>query len=193
VMSYPLIALAIPAALLGLVGSPFLGNAFSSFLEGGRAPSPNYLLMASSLLVALFGIGVAWVIYHRNLIKEETIKVKMSYLYRVLQNKYYFDEIYDRIFVQPVVRLAGSISRFDSIVIDRTVDRVGRGTVKGGTEAARFDQRIIDGIVNGIGFLIKKISQKYRRTFTGYLQRYALIIFAGFVVLVIIVYILLRR
>ncbi len=193
VMSYPLIALAIPAALLGLVGSPFLGNAFSSFLEGGRAPSPNYLLMASSSLVALFGIGLAWVIYHRNLIKEETIKVKMSYLYRVLQNKYYFDEIYDRIFVQPVVRFAGSVSRFDSIVIDRTVDRVGRGTVKGGTEAARFDQRIIDGIVNGIGFFVKKTSQRYRRTFTGYLQRYALIIFAGFVVLVIIVYILLRR
>jgi len=150
-------------------------------------------LMFLSVAVSLSGILLAWVIYCKNLIKEETIKVKMSYLYRVLQNKYYFDEIYDRIFVQPVLRFAGSVSRFDAVVIDRTVDRVGHGTVKGGTEAARFDQRIIDGIVNGIGFLVKKISQRYRRTFTGYLQRYALIIFAGFVVLVIIVYILLRR
>jgi NADH-quinone oxidoreductase subunit L len=149
--------------------------------------------MLISVAVAAIGILLAWVIYRKKLIKEETIKAKTSYLYCVLQNKYYFDEIYDKIFVQPVLRLAGSVSRFDAVVIDRTIDRVGRGTVKGGTEAARFDQRIIDGLVNGIGFLVKKISQKYRRTFTGYLQRYALIIFAGFVVLVIIVYILLRR
>jgi NADH-quinone oxidoreductase subunit L len=148
--------------------------------------------MGVSLAVALCGIGLAYLIYYKQVISEEKIIAKVRVLYDIIQNKYFFDEIYQKIFVKPVLMLAGRASAFDQTVVDGAVNQVGWATVKGSEETARFDRTIVDGIVNGIGFLVKAVSERSRKAHTGYLQRYILVIFIGFIVLALVVYVLLR-
>ncbi|MFZ3063242.1 MAG: hypothetical protein WA148_05845, partial [Actinomycetota bacterium] len=153
VMSYPLIALAIPAALLGLVGSPFLGNAFSSFFaaHGEHASSPNYLLMFVSVAVAFSGILLAWVIYYKKKVSESSIRERISRFYLMASNKYYFDEIYMTLFVRPVIGLATLLNQFDIRVIDGAVRGAAGMALRTSLWAAIFDKRAIDSAVNTLG------------------------------------------
>src|SRR5918911_339542 len=64
-MTVPLIVLAIPALLIGFWGSPFLNNSFQRFLEGSNYVDvqPNLVLAGLGAVLALAGIGAAWVWY----------------------------------------------------------------------------------------------------------------------------------
>ncbi len=193
IMSYPMIILALPAAFAGIIGSPLFKGAFINFLEGTSVElHVNYSLMLISLLVSLLGIGLAWAFYYKGWFSEEKMKEKASFLYRVIENKYYFDELYQALFVNSILKLAFAFSWGERKLIDRVVNGVGGFAVVCSEEAARFDKRIIDAVVNGIGKLIREIGERGRRAHGGYLQRYAFIIYMGFIVLALVVY-LLRR
>ena len=71
---------------------------------------------------ALAGLLLATVIYCWRLLDPDEIRNQFGFIYRLFWNKWYFDEIYKVVFVQPVLFISRRISDFDRHVIDRIVN-----------------------------------------------------------------------
>jgi NADH-quinone oxidoreductase subunit L len=184
-MAIPLIVLAIGSIVAGYVGVPHaLGgaNRIESFLEpsfGVHAPvshepaegaseseaaahdetSLELTLMGVSTVVALTGIGVAAFFFLRRRDRAEALADRLPGAHRVLLNKYYVDELYDAVIVQPIKRLSTGL--------------LWRGV----------DAGLIDGAVNGVGNLVRGTSGAMRRLQTGSVRAYAASLFFGVVVI----------
>jgi NAD(P)H-quinone oxidoreductase subunit 5 len=139
-MTLPLLILAIPSTLVGLVGKPW-ANQFEAFIyppgeveEVAHAFEwSEFLIMAgNSVGIALIGITIASLMYLRHKIDPAAIANKYPALYRFSLNKWYFDDIYDRIFVQGCRRLARQIMEVDYRVIDGAVNLTGLATLVSG-------------------------------------------------------------
>ena len=168
VMTMPLVVLAALAMVGGYIGLPeSLGgaNRIRYFLEGSVAAVPSgvgavhgepteYLLMAVSVLVALSGIGFAYLFYLRRPEIAERLSLRFGLVKRVLSRAYYVDEAYNAVLVRPVLRGSYWLWRF-------------------------FDDRVVDGLVNGAGRVVDMGSGVLRRLQTGYVPNYALSFFVG--------------
>ena len=160
VMWVPLAILAIPSALIGLLlgwGGPdswlhhFTKNVFP---EAHHDASGNMILfMVISSVVGLAGIAFAWSRYRDRTSSDEPTNA----LHKLLANKYYVDEIYNALIVQPIKN--GSHYLLWRIV----------------------DNGIIDGIVNGVGSIIRFIGGTLRRFQTGIVQAYIVSMVLGIV------------
>jgi NADH-quinone oxidoreductase subunit L len=168
VMTAPLGVLAILTAVAGLaVGIPFAqGSLFARFLapvfplhEAPHNALSAFALLILSVVVAVVGVLLAFVIYLGRPIKAEAIGRPKNALHRLLLRSYYVDELYDRLFVRPIYAL--------SVFCART-----------------FDLGLIDGIVNGVGRLVVSWAQVMRRLQTGYVMNYALTMLLGAVAVV---------
>jgi NADH-quinone oxidoreductase subunit L len=115
--------------------------------------------MIVSSLLAVSGIFLAWAIYQKKWLDYELLKVKMGGLYQLLYNKYYIDEFY-------------------AWLIKHFVD----GTAK---IMEWFDLQVINGLVNGIGWLTGYLGISLRYTEDGQVQSYAIYMYAGIVILLI--------
>ena len=110
-----------------------------------------------STIVALSGIGLAWLIYLRQAIPAP--EERASALYLFLRDKWRWDELYNGMIVTPLQNFAVWLWRV-------------------------VDTRIIDGTVNGVAAVIEAVSQRLRLVQTGLVTNYALAIALGMVVLV---------
>jgi NADH-quinone oxidoreductase subunit L len=164
-MTVPLAILALLAAGAGAWGLPTAhGTAFGRFLqpvlgagghgEAGAHVGPAYGLMAVSVLVALAGLAVAWVMYPGGRADLSRVGVPRNGLHALLLHKYYVDELYDRLFVRPLFGLAEWCAR-------------------------AFDAGVVDGAVNGIGTLVSRGAGALRRYQTGFVMNYALSVLVG--------------
>lgn len=160
VMTVPLLILAVLSVVSGLVGSPLLNNAFGHYITapGVAHHEANNTIMLVSSLLGLAGIGLAWMIYQRQMISHESLRQRFAGIYRLLYNKYYIDEIY-----------AWLIALF----------------VDGSARVLYWiDLKIVNGAVNGLAYLTGWAGRTLRYTEDGQVQTYAVYIFAGlFVVL----------
>src|SRR5271168_3034528 len=219
-MTVPLVILAICAIGAGWLGWPHsLGgsNRFEKFLEPvfareagvfqveGKAAQlaagekeeehtdpMEYLLMAFSVAAAVAGFGMAWKAY-RDAGKgyQEPIAAAAPPLYDVLYNKYYVDEAYDYAITGRrkvgdvrlgVMGLGEASSWFDSHVIDGIVNGGGWITRVAGSVSSWFDKWIIDGVlVNGPAILSRMLSYPMRLLEWGLVQWYALVMVLGLV------------
>jgi NADH-quinone oxidoreductase subunit L len=162
VMTVPLIILAVAAVLVGFVNSPLMHHAFGHFIKhpAGIQPEPSTAIMISSTLIALAGIGLAWLIYQKKLLSHEALREKFSGIYQLLKNKYYIDEIY---------------ARFGEVL------------VYGAARAMFwFDIQVVNGLVNGIAFLTGKSGETLRYTEDGQVQSYASYMMAGVLIMVVL-------
>jgi NADH-quinone oxidoreductase subunit L len=100
--------------------------------ESGGVPDET-MLMIVSVVVALAGIGLAAYFFLKNRAAADRLARRFSGVHRVLEHKYYVDEIYDAAVVQPIqiVSEDGLWKGVDVNVIDRTVNGVGQAV--GGT------------------------------------------------------------
>jgi NADH-quinone oxidoreductase subunit L len=115
-----------------------------------------------STIVALAGIAVAAMNYRNVRTEEEVVAIdrRLSLgTYDLLFNKWWWDEIYDAVFVRPLKNLSNWLWRV-------------------------VDEGIIDAFVNGIAFGIGAVSQRLRHVQTGLVANYALAIALGMVLLV---------
>jgi len=187
-MTYPLIALAVFAALLGFVGVPeefpVLGPLFGSNLfhhivgHEYHATPLNWTVMGMSVLLALGGLFLGWVVYGRNPLHhgQPDPMTKLGPVYKLLRNKYYIDEFYGKYIVRPAVGLATLFFRFDnSWIIDPFVNLVGKAGAWLSDLGGLFDNRIVDGIVNGVAAVTSWFGKILRLTQTGKAQNYLLV------------------
>ena len=161
VMWVPLAILAIPSALIGLLlgwGGPdswFHHFTKSVFPEAHHDASGNVIVfMLISSVVGLAGIAFAWTRYSKRVPSDEPTGA----LHRLLTNKYYIDEVYNALIVQPVKN--GSHFLLWKLV----------------------DTGIIDGIVNGVAAIIRFIGGLLRRLQTGLVQVYIVSMVLGIVI-----------
>ncbi len=178
VMTIPLWILALLSIGGGWIGIPWIEslNLFPQWLEpvmtgqsvvagiAGLPPvqsahhslSAELLLALLSVLVALAGIWLAHTFYlKRQEIPARLTSGGMAPLYRLVRDKYRIDELYDALFVRPLLWLAGTL-------LWKAVD-----------------EKIIDGAVNGVAKLAGACGRSVRRLQTGYVQNYALAILIG--------------
>jgi len=162
-MTLPLIVLAILSIVGGYVGLPevfsehnqiatFLSTAVTDFgnhhLEGGT----EKLLMAISVGAAMLMIIVAYSVNRKpNFVENKGLA-------KVLENKWYVDELYDTVIVKPIEGL--------SRLLDRFAERMG-----------------IDGIVNGVGKTVRWGSDRLRLLQTGQVGFYIFVLVMGMVAL----------
>jgi NADH-quinone oxidoreductase subunit L len=166
-MAIPLVVLAVASVFAGFAGFPpedgwihdFLHGAFEHIHAHHVTMTMTWTFGIISTVVALSGILAAYLTYVRGTISAEALGGKYQGVYQFLLNKWYIDELYDKIFVQPLYKF--------SVFLWRVVD-VG----------------VIDAAVNGVATGISSASQRVRHVQTGLVANYALAIALGMVLLV---------
>ncbi|HYH15314.1 MAG TPA: NADH-quinone oxidoreductase subunit L, partial [Flavisolibacter sp.] len=172
-MTIPLIILAVLSIVGGFVGIPELfmhgGERLSAFLAGAKVPvtqhevehSTEWILVGLTTAIAVAAILIAWVRY-RSYKEEQT-----GAFGKVLENKWYVDEIYDAIIVKPVTAFGGVLNRF--------VERSG-----------------IDGLVNGVGRLVNYGGRQMRWLQSGQVGSYVLLMVISMLVFFVLQFFLKR-
>jgi NAD(P)H-quinone oxidoreductase subunit 5 len=168
-MTLPLMALAVPSMLIGLLGTPF-ANYFEAFIH---APGEviegvphefelgEFVTMAgSSVAIAVTGIAIATLAYLLKKIDVGAIAKQIQPLYQLSLNKWYIDEIYEVLFV--------------------------RGSRAIAKQTLEVDVRIVDGVVNLAGFLTLISGEGLKYLENGKVQFYALIVFGAVLGLVLL-------
>jgi NADH-quinone oxidoreductase subunit L len=198
-MTVPLIILAGLSIVGGWIGWPeSLGGSdrFSKFLEpvmakhaeasaeaasqGSSGASMEYLLMLLSVLVACFGIWLAYRWYIQRPEVPDKIAAASPFLYKLLYNKYYVDQLYDAMFVNRVKDLALTLGAFDLTFINGLgVDGAGWVTRIISRISAIWDSWIVDGLVNLAARIVWLFSWPVRMLQTGRVARYALFMLLG--------------
>jgi NAD(P)H-quinone oxidoreductase subunit 5 len=171
-MSLPLVVLAVPSMLIGLVGTPY-ANYFEQFIfppsetlaevmEKAAEFDPHefYVMAGSSVAVSVVGITLAVLMYLARKIDPSAIASKIQPLYDLSLNKWYFDDIYHRVFVLGLRRVARQVMEVDF--------------------------RVVDGAVNLTGFFTLVSGEGLKYLETGRVQFYALIVFGAVLGLVIV-------
>ncbi|MBF1989463.1 NAD(P)H-quinone oxidoreductase subunit 5 [Fischerella thermalis] len=170
-MTLPLVLLAVPSMLIGLVGTPF-ANYFEEFIYSPNEtleevlvkaaefnPQEFYVMAGASVGISLIGITVASLMYLWGKINPVAIAAKIKPLYELSLNKWYFDDIYHQVFVLGLRRLARQVMEVDF--------------------------RVVDGAVNLTGFFTLVSGEGLKYLENGRAQFYALIFFAAVLGLVI--------
>jgi NADH-quinone oxidoreductase subunit L len=203
VMYVPLIVLAVGAVLLGFLGvpedfpvlGPLLGNPLhhllaDQFNQWSYVHLPhvgfNSSVMLISIGMALGGIGLGYLIYGRKPLEagQRDPLERLGVVWTVLRNKYYIDEIYRATVIRGAIGLANVCFRFDSGIVDGTVNLVGKLTERWSHVSGLFDTYVIDGIVNGVGRVTSAVGQELRYIQTGRVQNYMIIVVISVLLLV---------
>lgn len=143
----------------------------------------EYGLMGVSIAVAVLGILVASHLYLRKPETADRLAALLPRAYRTLFRKYYVDEIYDALFVQPTKGLCRAGMWFDLGVIDGIVNGSAWMTLKSAIVSIWIDVNIVDLLVNLAGAIVRFFGGLVRKVQTGLVQNYGLISLYAFFVL----------
>jgi NADH-quinone oxidoreductase subunit L len=136
-------------------------------------------LMVLSVFVGLIGILVAYRFYVRAPEIAENLARRWSGAHRVLSNKYYVDELYGATVVAGTMGGAKALWTFDARVVDGAVNGSGWLTMFSAWFSHLIDKYIVDGLVNLVGTVLEESSFVLRRLQTGLVQNYALVMLFG--------------
>jgi NADH-quinone oxidoreductase subunit L len=165
VMTVPLAILAVAAIFGGVLGLSATTGRLHAFLAPvlgelaeGTSGLPIVVLSVISVLVALAGIAVGWLVYGSGRIDWVALRVRFAGVQRFLAHGWYVDDIYSTLLVGP-------------------------GKAGAAFLASEVDQRVIDGAVNGVGQLFQWAASRGRRLQTGLVRNYGLAFLVGVVVI----------
>lgn len=190
----------VPGNLGGIIQGVFGEHRFTEFLEASvlhaHAGELNWLLAIIATAVGLGGIFAARSVYgHGRALtanKQDPLEVNPNtgLVWSFAHARMYWDETYHRLFVAPFEAAARFLAHtldwafwhdyFHNTVIVNGFNTIGRLLSK------PFDLGIIDGAVNGIGWLIRVMSGRVRVVQTGYVRTYAVALLLGVVAVIVI-------
>ncbi len=163
------------------------GDYFPTISHAEFAPA----VAALSLAMAAIFSGVA-IIYYRKVRAQGAYATELAHGpttrnalaaagYRVLENKFYLDWLYQGVIVAFIKGpLARGIDRFNQVVLDGIVDGAGINSRKAGDLLYRYvDQAVVDGAVNASGLGASETGGMLRRFQTGRIQQYAALMFGA--------------
>ena len=199
VMTGPLIGLAIPSVLFGLlnipgVSLPGIGN-FTEWLGvrvvamgDHHAEGIDFALAGLGLGAALLGIVLGWAIWGKDRAsQQERDRFQVPVLYPLFRRKYYMDDLAMAVTGATMGPIARMVDWTNSYVIDGIVNVVGGATKwLGGIVYNGLDQLGVDGIFNGLSAAADSTGSALRRLQTGKVQQYASGFVAGALILVVL-------
>ena len=190
-MTLPLVVLAVFAVGAGWSGIPenfpvlggILPNWFEKFTgsmlgETGHVPAFNAIPLLVSVVISLGGLGLGWLVYRSVTAQKDPLQSKLGGLYTLLHNKYYIDEIYQKVLIQPAYWISEVFTSIwmDKVVIDGALHGIGRFFLWLGKLArSGFDVPVVNrggdtlaGGVKGLGASISPMQ-------SGKLQQYMVV------------------
>ena len=195
IMTYPLWILAAGSVVVGYLGLPaFLGGSeldhwLDPVIHGHHEHHPvveELLVMGASIAAAAVGAVLAWRLYYVRAPARERLEAPGGFAYRLLDNKYYVDEVYQFVFVGGTLLLARVGAAFDRYVIDTIVDGSAKLTTVVSWFNGLFDKYVIDMLVNAVANVTFAIGNNFRRVQTGNINSYLYVV-VGAVVAVLII------
>jgi NADH-quinone oxidoreductase subunit L len=175
VMRLPLILLAIGAVVAGMLGySAFVGHGALEFFGPSIAVGEGNDILhdmhevpvwvaLSPFVAMLLGLGTAWLFYVKRPEIPRQLAERHQGLYRFLLNKWYFDELYDLIFVKPAMRLGTFLWK-------------------------RGDGSTVDGAINGLAMgIVPWLTRLAGRAQSGFLFHYAFVMLIGVSILITLI------
>ena len=164
-MLVPLFLLSIGAVFAGFIFKElFIGHTEVNnfwrdsifFLEPLSSDHPPFWFLILTPSLVILSIPIAFYLFIKNKKLPEQIATVNKPLYEFLLNKWYFDELYDALFVRPSKKLGLFLWKF-------------------------FDLKIIDRFgPDGISVIIKKFSIKANKFQSGFIYQYAFVMLLGF-------------
>jgi NADH-quinone oxidoreductase subunit L len=175
-MRVPLMILAGLSVVAGFIGIPIIegANLIRAYLDPvftryqlppgvlGHAlhrPGLELMMLLISLVLSIGGILLAMYMYLIDTTLPERLSTQFRGVYRLLLAKYYVDEVYDRLVVEPIKHAAAWLW-------------------------ARVDMGLVDGAVNQAGAFVRRDSAWLSRVQSGFVRNYALSIFLGAVIVI---------
>lgn len=223
-ITLPLILLSIPAVAAGFVGIPsnFLGTEYktvfvnhfhdfagaiyyeplSTLTEAGlvakgiSTPEWSWIPISASLIVALGGLFLGWLVYGRQPLKagesDPLLKVLGEPLYNFLLYRWYWDALYDRVFIRPTVFVSEVVvpQIMDKGIIDGLLHLTARITFAIGGALATFERAVFGDGIDWLKDRFLDLAREFRTFQSGKIQEYALLstvlawIFAAFILII---------
>ncbi len=199
-MTVPLMTLAAGSVFAGWLGVPklwtlfgeswrgfehwlepsFASAAVEAAKEGQHSASIEWTLMGLSVAIAIIGISVARYLYCIKTEIPSRIEASCKPLHTLLYNKWYVDELYDFLFVNGLCKGGGRVlGEFDREVVDGGVNGAGWLTRFTAKLSMWWDTWIIDGAVRFGSFSVKMLSYPVCILQTGRVQAYAFFVVVG--------------
>jgi len=144
-------------------GQEVAGAAGTAIVSGEAGGEKTYVLMVLSAVIALAGIGLAYLLHLRDRRKAEQLAASAAGIVEVLDHKYWVDEIYQALIVEPLKALGRGFYWTDRVIVDGIVWLFG------------FVPQLS-------GFVLKLTTQR------GYLQGYATTMLLGVVIILLILF-----
>ena len=138
-------------------------------------------------LTGLSGLGMAIVFYGMAWLNPSEVAKQFKPVYVFLVNKWYFDELYNLIFVQPVLFVARRVAEFDKVVIDGIIDSLALFTRAVARLDDLTDRYIVDGFVNTFAAWTYSLGVTFRGAETGRIRQYVMFIVVGTVALFVLI------
>ncbi len=200
VMVGPLAALGVLSLLGGALGFPPEHGWLHRFLApvagsgGGHEASTGLVLtlMMGATGIALLGWALAHYLYSISPGTAERWSERFSGAYTTLLNKYYVDELFDFLFVEPTKRLGEFLDWFDRTIVDGIVRGVGQMADWGSAGSTWIEKHVIYAGLNVIGYSNHLAAREGRKMQSGMVHHYAAIIVAGLFLLALLVQIVIQ-
>jgi len=136
----------------------------------------------------LLGISLATVMYAYGALNPNDVRKQFSPLYAALWNKWYFDELYQWLFIRPTHFVSARIANFDREVIDALINGVAAVTRTFSVFWERLaDRTIVDGIANGLAAWTFRLGTSLRTLQTGRLRQYVMFIVLGAIAIFVVI------
>jgi NADH-quinone oxidoreductase subunit L len=132
-MTWPLIILAVPAVFAGFANidkdiEHLLAGALPEGVEVHESVFRWNVAIASTIVPAI-GVLIAYVIYGAKIVPSSFFAQTLRPLHQLLENKFYFDYLYERVIVGTVFYriIGGALEAFDRVIVDGAVNSIGKG------------------------------------------------------------------
>ena len=140
--------------IAGTAGAHPATGAAAGHAANAVSRGTEIILMLLSVGVALIGIFMAFRFYLQQPSLATALQQRFAGFHRALLNKYWVDEIYDASVVRPIHGVSVAFWKF-------------------------WDEKVVDGIVNGVGYTLEGVSAVMRLFQTGFVGTYALFFTVG--------------
>lgn len=136
----------------------------------------------------LGGFVLAAAFFWWGLLRAEDVRAQFAPLYRLLVHKWWFDELYDALFVQPALVVSRMVASFDRQWIDGLLD----GTARGCVRISQFwdhlaDRLVVDGLVNVLADWTYNLGVSLHALQTGRIRQYVLFIVVGAIAIFVLI------
>jgi NADH-quinone oxidoreductase subunit L len=191
-ITVPLIVLAVMSVVAGVINAPFFGLQFTHFtaieaIVGAGVPEPPFSVgvAVGTSLVAVAGLGLAYAWWFKGVrfgLDGLSRRNKLAGSgYRLLEQKYYLDALYERVIVRGI---KGPIAAAAYWVNQHILDGIVDGAASVAKRAATFtydvvDQEGVDGLVNGVGAGATGLGRGFKSMASGKVQQYAAYLLGG--------------